>query len=60
MIWTASEAPESLRVVYAEEDLGRGSRLTVLDPDTFERRRAAGLRVELSSKILEQFVPLIG
>lgn len=52
MIWHSAEDFRDIQVFYAEPDLGRGSKYTVLDPGTHERKRACAdpehWRLELS------------
>jgi tRNA(Arg) A34 adenosine deaminase TadA len=51
MIWTASEKIESIQVVYGQMDEGSHARETVLNPGTFERKRASQTEIQLSCVI---------
>jgi tRNA(Arg) A34 adenosine deaminase TadA len=51
MIWTQAEKIESMQIVFGQMDDGRHARETVLNPGTFERKRASRNADQLSCKI---------
>jgi tRNA(Arg) A34 adenosine deaminase TadA len=54
MIWTWAENIESMQVIFGEMDEGSHARETVLNPGTFERKRASQSQTQLTCLIEQQ------
>lgn len=57
MIWTAAEDFRAIEVVYGEFDPGPNARVTILDPGSPERRRAAPQDLSLNLERLLELRP---